>query len=65
MRTKAVGYPPKAVIVVLLNSESVGRVELADGEETAGYRTWRDYRWTAQRAGPFQTWMLALKSNHL
>lgn len=38
---------------------------LAGGEETAGYRTWRDYRWTAQRPGPFQTWMLAQKSNHL
>ncbi|WP_119166142.1 calcineurin-like phosphoesterase C-terminal domain-containing protein [Algihabitans albus] len=38
---------------------------LAGGEETAGYRTWRDYRWNTNRPGPFQDWMLTLKSSHL
>ena len=34
------------------------------GDETAGFTTWRGTRWTGV-AGPFQSWMLTRKSNHL
>ena len=35
------------------------------GDETAGFTTWRGHAWTTTVAGPFKSWMLTRRSNHL
>jgi hypothetical protein len=60
--------PEYADPVALAKQSTQGRTtwrSASGGDETAGYETWQGFDWAAEVAGPFQAWMLAVKSNHL
>ena len=59
--------PEHAGPLAMARQSTNGRVAFRNakgGDETAGHITWRGFKWQGV-PGPFQSWMLSKKSNHL